>query len=78
MDIHEKHKRLLEAQSSRSPLLTLREMGEVLGTNSTSYVVWFLEKLVAQGLAVKERRGLKHVYRIVPQSYRHNAPKGDE
>ena len=78
MDLHEKYQKLLDAQAAHSPMLTLREMGEVLETGSTSYVVWVLEKLVAQGLAVKERRGLKHVYRIISPSYRHNEPKDSE
>jgi hypothetical protein len=78
MDIYEKHQKLLDAQSAHSPMLTIREMGEVLETNSTSYVVWFLEKLVKQGLAVKESRGIsKHVYRIISPSYKHN-PQADE
>ena len=78
MDIYEKHQKLLEAQSARSPMLTIREMGEVLDTKSTSYIIWFLEKLVKEGLAVKERRGVKHVYRIISPSYKRNPPRADE
>jgi predicted transcriptional regulator len=77
MDIYEKYQKLLDAQNTHSPMLTIREMGEVLNTGSTSYVKFILEKLVKEGLAVKERRGLRNVYRIVSPSYKHN-PQADE
>ena len=67
----------MDAQDTHLPMLTLREMGVIMNTKSTSYVQFILNKLVAEGLAIKERRGLKHVYRFVPQSYKHN-PQAEE
>jgi predicted transcriptional regulator len=71
MDIEKKHKQLLEAQSQRHPTLTMSEMGDVLGSESSGYISWLLEKLVRLGMAEKIQRGGKHVYRIV-DSYKHN------
>jgi hypothetical protein len=71
-DILEKHRKLLAAQDSKLPQMTIREMGEVIGSESTSYIKWILDKLIDAGLAVKIQRGDKHIYRLVEPGYKHN------
>jgi predicted transcriptional regulator of viral defense system len=63
--ITDRYQKLLEAQATHQPTMTIREMGAVLNIRSTSYIRLILDRLVAEGRAVKIRRGLKHVYRIV-------------
>ena len=74
-DIEETHKKLLEAQEAHPPIMTIREMGGALGSDSPSYVKFLLDKLVDLGLAERVMRGKKHVYRIVNKGYRHNEAK---
>ena len=74
-DINETHQKLLEAQNAHNPAMSIRDMGEVLGTDSPSYVKWLLDKLVAAGLAEKIQRGSKHVYRMVEPKYQHNSER---
>jgi hypothetical protein len=75
MTIEEKHRKLLEAQKKQHPTLTMSEMGDVLGSESSGYVSWLLDKLVKAGLAEKIQRGGKHVYRMVEAGYKHNPEK---
>lgn len=72
MDISENHKKLLEAQASAVPTLTIRQMGEVIGKDSPGHVFYILDEMVKQGLAEKVKRGKKHVYRMLPAEYKHN------
>jgi len=72
------HEKLLEAQESALPHLTIREMGNVLGIKSTSHVRYILDNLVDNGLAEKIQRGTTHVYRMVKLAYRHNQGKDHE
>lgn len=62
MDILDAHKKLLAEQKKRRPSLTIREMAEVVGVSSTSYMIFILNKLEHLGLAKKESRGSYHVY----------------
>lgn len=77
INIDEVHKQLLEAQNTHPPQLTIREMGSVLDNSNPSHVAYILEKLVEAGLAEKVQRGMKHVYRILPQSHKHNGGRHD-
>jgi len=50
-------------------------MGEALGVESTSHIIYMLEALVAEGLAEKVQVGKKHIYRMLKPKYRHNEGK---
>jgi hypothetical protein len=65
-DLAHRQQQLYQAQQSKAPHLTVREMGDVIGISSTSHVFSILDEMVEQGLAEKVKRGQKHVYRILP------------
>ena len=75
MDYSDKHAKLLDAQNKQPPHLTIRQMGEALGIDSTSYIRYILDRLIEQGLVQKIQVGKKHVYRMLRPSYRHNEGK---
>jgi len=75
MDYSDKHKILLAEQEQQPPHLTIRQMGEALGVESTSHIIYMLEALVAEGLAEKVQVGKKHIYRMLKPSYKHNEGK---
>ena len=75
MDYSDKHKILLAEQDQQPPHLTIRQMGEALNIESTSYIRFVLNSLIEQGLAEKVQVGKKHIYRMLRPSYRHNEGK---
>ena len=77
MDYSDKHAKLLDIQDKQPPHLTIRQMGEALDIDSTSYIRYILDRLIEQGLVQKIQVGKKHVYRMLRPSYRHNEGKAE-
>ena len=77
MDYSDKHAKLLDIQEKQPPHLTIRQMGEALNIESTSYIRFVLNSLIEQGLAEKVQVGKKHIYRMLKPSYRHNEGKAE-
>ena len=75
MDYSDKHAKLLDIQDKQPPHLTIRQMGEALDIDSTSYIRYILDRLIEQWLVQKIQVGKKHVYRMLRPSYRHNEGK---
>ena len=77
MDYSDKHAKLLDIQEKQPPHLTIRQMGEALNIESTSYIRHILDSLIEQGLVQKIQVGQKHIYRMLKPSYRHNEGKAE-
>ncbi len=69
MNSTEAHKIWLQKQRDLEPLLPIRLMAELLGTNSHSQVQEYLQDLVRRGLAREVKTGGVNRYRMISEKF---------